>query len=282
MTTHGIGPTLLLAATAPDHLVPTVWRALSNRRAKVAQTDLNTAVLYDETIDYNSTELFSGGIDPANLPMQIRNGICMSIYPHQHVRVNTVFEVAHEAGLETAYTDKHPAYDIVRGPSGTGLSEGYFPEQAATPTTLNGTIPYDQLHVNAWLDWIDGISIVNSSGSITKMPSLFGGNFQTVSVAQKTIEYNNDSSLSTGVLEAMDFVDSSLGKVVAKLKTKGYFEDTLIIFASKHGQSPIDPQLWNEVDPTAIMNATGVPTAWVTVSSKSLPPLSKRQLIQSL
>lgn len=91
--------------------------------------------------------LFSGGIDPANLLMAVVNGVCTAMYPHMRVRVNTVFEVVRAAGLQTAYADKHPAYDIVRGPSGKGLSEGYFPEQAATPATLNATIAYDQLHV---------------------------------------------------------------------------------------------------------------------------------------
>jgi hypothetical protein len=202
--------------------------------------------------------------------MAMVDGVCKVRYPHNRVRVNTVFEVVRAAGGQTAYTDKHAAYDLVRGPSGTGLSEGYFPEIAAVDVTVAATIPYDQLHVNAWLDWIDGITPVNATtafgGSpITHMPTLMGGNFQCVSVAQKTIEYNNDSSISPGILEAMDFADSSLGKVVAKLQVKGYYEDTLIVVASKHGQAPINPTLWNEVDPQAIVNATSKPIAWLTV-----------------
>jgi predicted AlkP superfamily pyrophosphatase or phosphodiesterase len=62
----------------------------------------------------------------------------------------------------------------------------------------------------------------------------------------------------------MDFVDESLGKIVAKLKSKALYKDTLIIVASKHGQAPIEPLLSNEVDPDLIMNSTGVPTAWIT------------------
>ena len=57
---------------------------------------------------------------------------------------------------------------------------------------------------------------------------------------------------------------SSLGQIFAKLK-KGYYEDSLIIVASKHGQAPIDPKLWNEVDPDALMNATSKPVAWLTM-----------------
>jgi hypothetical protein len=50
------------------------------------------------------------------------------VYPHQFLRVNTIFEVIHEAGLQTAWSDKHPSYDIVNGPSGEGVDELYTPE----------------------------------------------------------------------------------------------------------------------------------------------------------
>ena len=136
------------------------------------------AVAYDESIDYDSTKLFSGGINPANLPKSLVNGKCTPIYPHARLRVNTVFEVVHSKGKETAYTDKHPAYDIVRGPSGQGLSEGYFPEIASVDVTVDATIKYDQLHVDAYLNWLDGASPKNAEGSLKGIPTLFGGNFQ--------------------------------------------------------------------------------------------------------
>ena len=136
------------------------------------------AVAYDESIDYDSTKLFSGGINPANLPRALVNGKCTAIYPHARLRVNTVFEVVHSKGKETAYTDKHPAYDLVRGPSGQGLSEGYFPEIASVANTVDATIGYDQLHVDAFLNWLDGTSPKNAEGSLKGIPTLFGGNFQ--------------------------------------------------------------------------------------------------------
>ena len=85
-------------------------------------------VVFTEALDYNPSELYSGGINPANLPMKLENGKCIPLYPHARLRVNTVFEVAQSKGLTTAYTDKHPAYDLVRGPSGKGLSLGYVEE----------------------------------------------------------------------------------------------------------------------------------------------------------
>ncbi|WPG98225.1 Hypothetical protein R9X50_00101300 [Acrodontium crateriforme] len=227
-------------------------------------------VLYDETKDYNDTELFSGGIDPANLPQRKINGKCVEVYPHQRVRVNTIFEVVNSKGFQTAYTDKHPAYDIVRGPSGKGLTVGYFPEIAAVANTVAATIAYDQLHVNAFLDWLDTTTPEHSElfngNPLSTVPTLFGGNFQAMSVAQKTVGYENDtaSSFSPAIVQAMTFVDNSIGALVNKLKSKGLYEDTLIIVASKHGQAPIDRALYNTVDPDLITNLTGVPVAFQT------------------
>jgi hypothetical protein len=131
-----------------------------------------------ENVDYNSTALFSGGIDPNNLPRTLVNGTCTTIYPHSRLRVNTFLEVVTGSGLETAHTDKHPAYDILRGPSGTGLTTYYFPEIHAVPVTTNATIAYDQLHVSAFLDWLDAKVPVNSTGTLKGVPTTFGGNFQ--------------------------------------------------------------------------------------------------------
>jgi hypothetical protein len=36
--------------------------------------------------------------------------------------------------------------------------------------------------------------------------------------------------------------------------------------ASKHRHAPIDPLLWNEVDPDVLQNATDAPVAFLTVS----------------
>lgn len=132
-----------------------------------------------EDLDYNSSLLFSGGIDPARLPLKKVNGQCVPQYPHMRLRVNTAFEVVRSKGLQTAYTDKHPAYDLVRGPSGQGLSTGYFPEIASiSGSNVPATIQYDQLHANAFLDWLDALVPANSEGNLTKVPALFGGNFQ--------------------------------------------------------------------------------------------------------
>ena len=232
------------------------------------------AVVYDESKDYNSSELFSGGIDPENLPQAIVDGKCQEIYPHSRLRVNTIWEIVHQAGKETAYTDKHPAYDIVRGPSGKGLTTGYFPEIAAIANTVEATIEYDTLHVNAFLDWINGKTPSHSEiqgKGLTTIPALFGGNFQAVSVGEKTSGYVAGSlAFTPELLKALDFVDASLGKVVQALKDKGIYKDTLIVVASKHGQAPIDPKLFREVDPSLVPAATGVNVSFTTTDDIAL------------
>ncbi|KAL9581768.1 MAG: hypothetical protein Q9212_003706, partial [Teloschistes hypoglaucus] len=231
-------------------------------------------VVYDESIDYDSTKLFSGGINPANLPQAIRNGTCQPIYPHNRVRVNTIWEIVEANGLETAYTDKHPAYDLVRGPSGKGLTVGYFPEIAAVNNTVNAVIAYDQLHVDAFLAWIDGKTPANSEvqgRGLTGTPALFGGNFQAVNVGQKLSGYQNGAlTFTPALLTAFDFVDRSLGKVIAALKARGVYDDTLIVVASKHGQAPINPALLRKVDPKLVASSIGVNASQITTDDIAL------------
>src|SRR5437660_1658865 len=65
-------------------------------------------------------------IDPTQLPVD--PATCKPVYPHQYLKVNTIFEVARAAGLRTAWSDKHPAYEILNGPSGPGLPDLFTPE----------------------------------------------------------------------------------------------------------------------------------------------------------
>jgi hypothetical protein len=225
----------------------------------------------DESLDKNSSLLFSGGIDPTLLPLGKVGSQCVPIYPHMRIRVNTAFEVVVGAGFKTAYADKHPAYDLVRGPSGKGLTVGYFPEinNADSPTdSVAKCVGYDQLHVNAWLNWMTGTTPANSEGALNgDVPTLWGGNFQSVSVGQKTKGYTPGSlDFSPDLLTAMKFVDSSLGAIINGLKAKNLYQSTLIFICSKHGQSPIDPTAFKKVDPALVEAPLGVPHNHTTVS----------------
>ena len=64
-------------------------------------------------------------------------------------------------------------------------------------------------------------------------------------------------------------MDASLGSVVNKLKSKGIYDSTLIIVASKHGQAAIDPTKYEKIPPKAVTNATKVEVTFQTVSAPS-------------
>src|SRR5215467_12938444 len=167
-----------------------------------------TEVVYDESIDKNPNALDAGGgIDPAALPLDGSKG-CTPVYPHSFLRVNTIFEVARQAGLYTAWSDKHPAYEIVNGPSGQGVDDLFTPEIAATDGTTAGTEAYDSLKVQAILNEIDGKD--HTGQHMVGVPALFGMNFQAISVTQKLAGAGYLDALGTpspALADALNFLD---------------------------------------------------------------------------
>jgi hypothetical protein len=110
-------------------------------------------------------------------------------------------------------------------------------------------------------------SVVTSSQvGFVEGNSIHLSDYCLVSVGQKTKGYVAGTlAFSPDLLKAMDFVDASLGAIVKKLNEKDIYEDTLIIVASKHGQAPIDPNTFKEVDPAVFATALAVPTFHTTV-----------------
>jgi len=240
--------------------------------------DPGTEIVYDESVDFDSTKIFSGGINPANLPHRKEtDGGCVPVFPHEFLKNNTVFEVVKADGHRTAWSDKHAAYDLLNGPSGTGIDDLYTPEVnslIANGGTVNGVdlagsaakcdvtnslavlgadqvtdyttcLPaieaYDNTKVQAVINWIDGKSADGST--MADVPAIFGMNFQTVSVGQKLPVggYTDAAGTPTAVLQnALDDVDAALGKMVTELTNKNLLDSTLIIVSAKHGQAPID------------------------------------------
>ncbi len=223
-------------------------------------------VVYDETIDLDSSLINGGGgIDATHLPRRADN---TPVYPHSFLRVNTIFNVIKQAGLRTAWADKHLSYEIVNGPTGPNLDDLYLPEINAPivplnnfgdgPTALAGaTTPtdalaavetYDNVKVNAILNEIDGKD--HAGNPVGAVPALFGMNFQAVSVGQKLQKdkidarrggyTDNGISPSPLLTDALNYVDNRIGKFVAELNARGLANSTMIIVTAKHGQSPTD------------------------------------------
>ena len=228
-------------------------------------------IVFDETIDvYNAQGVSLNIIDPTKLPRGLdRHGNCVPVYPHDAIRANTIFEVAKAAGGHTAWADKHPAYDLVNGPSGKGVDDLYTPEITNAPGLDNTvsiicTVENDQKKVTAILNQIHGLNHDGSPGP--GVPEVFGMNFQAVSVGQKLEKDNSDGSCTddtlftgqaggyldgsgtpTAVLAyGLQQTDAALASMIKVLKEQGLYDSTLFIVTAKHGQSPINPLKTNK------------------------------------
>jgi Type I phosphodiesterase / nucleotide pyrophosphatase len=233
---------------------------------------IGTNVAWDEAVDIDLTKLDGGGgLNPKFLVRDPNKG-CKTILPHEYLRVNTIFEAVKAAGGTTAWTDKHPSYEWTNGPSGKGVDDFWGPEINSIPVALPqfaGCAPvpfadptlddgwtnsfddikcYDQLHVAAVINQIDGFN--HDRSRKVGVPTLFGTNFQAVSVGEK-LAVDPVSGLKGGYTDVLgtpgqalagefDFIDQSIGRFVQELRAQRLLDSTLIIVSAKHGQSAVD------------------------------------------
>jgi hypothetical protein len=247
-----------------------------------------TTTEYEEGIDIDQTmvnggapgaALTDGGIASIDLQRLVRdpsNG-CNPVLPWNFVRTNSIFSVIHQAGGYAAWSDKHPAYaSVASGIGPSALDDFYAPEINSNVVGLPGVMTptgiscaavrdpnsdltawtnsfqniqcYDTLKVNAILNEIDGKNHLGTRK--TQVPTIFGMNFQALSVGQKLIEASNSTTggyldaagtPSAALLDEFKFVDASIAAFVKELKDRGRYDSTLIVITAKHGQSPIDP-----------------------------------------
>jgi Type I phosphodiesterase / nucleotide pyrophosphatase len=243
-----------------------------------------TQTEYEEGVEIDQSKVNGGGpystfdggvlsIDPKKLERDPFNG-CNPVYPWNFIRTNTIYGVIHAAGRFTAWSDKHPVYAVVSGPTGTSspsnVDDYYAPEvnsnQVPLPVVTAGnnfdcsTIApsgndwttdfqaiqcYDQLKVNAVVNWIKGRNHLGTADA--PVPAIFGMNFQAVSVGQKLIKggvkggYTDAAGTPTPKMASeIAFVDAAIGQMVTALKNQHLLDATAIIITAKHGQSPID------------------------------------------
>ncbi len=248
---------------------------------------------YEEAIDVNSNALDAGQglaglpgsilnmtsnplqvINPKNLPVDPKT--CQPMYPNQYLEVNTIFNVARSAGLRTAWSDKHPAYQMFDGPSGTGVQDFFTPEinsqasgyPAGDDWTSDNaaTMQYDSYKVQAILNEIDGYD--HSGTHHVGVPGIFGMNFQTVSTAQKlpTSDGLTGGYLPGGtvpgplLVRALNYINTQVSEMVARIQAQGLAGSTAIIISAKHGQSPTDPGDLARVPDSPIISA--INAAW--------------------
>ncbi|MDQ6948493.1 MAG: alkaline phosphatase family protein, partial [Actinomycetota bacterium] len=224
-------------------------------------------------------------IDKARLPVDPAS--CQPVFPHNYIKVNTVFEVVRNAGLRTAWTDKHAAYEVLNGPSGTGVQDLFTPEINSDAPTLGSsndwtkdnalTMQYDSYKVQSVINEINGLD--HSGTHVVGTPAIFGMNFQTVSTAEKLPTSNGLTGgyLADGVTpgpllaRALDYIDTQIGSFVAAIKARGIQDNTVIIVSAKHGQSPDTPSALTRIPDGPIVDALNA--AWHSAHPSGVDPL---------
>jgi hypothetical protein len=246
---------------------------------------IGTQTEYEEGVEFNQHLVNGGGpyapfdggtksIDPTKLERDPFNG-CNPVYPWNFVRTNTIYGVIHAAGGYTAWSDKHPVYASVSGPTGTNtprnIDDYYSPEVNSDIVEIPGfhtvtgddcsklsfaagddwTTHFDsircndQLKVNAIVNEIKGKNHLGTSNA--PVPAILGMDFQAVSVGEKLITggvkggYTDAAGTPTAaMLGEIEFADAAIGQMVKALHDQGLLDSTAIIITAKHGQSPID------------------------------------------
>jgi len=292
-----------------DAPAKTTGNGLGAGTCTIGGTPTGTTTEYEEGIDIDKTKvnggapgaaLTDGGLASIDTQKLVRDpsNSCNPVYPWDFVRANSIFSVIHQAGGYAAWSDKHPAYaSVASGLGPIALDDFYAPEinsivvglpGVTTPTGVScATILdpgsdltawtnsfqniqcYDTLKVDAILNEIDGKNHLGTRH--TQVPTIFGMNFQALSVGQKLVEASNGvtggyldaaATPSPALLNEFQFVDASIGAFVKELKAKGLYDSTMIVITAKHGQSPIDPsryvsQLINGTSPVTLLSNAG-------------------------
>ncbi len=277
-----------------------------------------TTTEYEEGIDIDQTKvnggapgagLTDGGIASIDsnawtaIPSRAARPLSLELRAHQHhLRRHP------RAGGYTAWSDKHPAYSRSPARAGTTLDDFYSPEINSNVIALPGVttpdrhellspspIPrrltawtnsfqniqcYDTLKVNAILNEIDGRPHGRSKSQV---PTIFGMNFQAVSVGQKLIEAQRRHrriSRRRGHADRSPARRNPVRRCVdrrndLRAERPWPLESTLLVITAKHGQSPIDP---NRYFPIPGHSGTNGTTPATLLAGAGMIPLSESPL----
>ncbi|HEY1393771.1 MAG TPA: alkaline phosphatase family protein [Methylibium sp.] len=231
-----------------------------------------------------------GDFNPQQIPRRKNaSGACLPVYPHEFTQTNTIFEVVRQniPGAFTAWADKHAwGTDWVNGPSGTGVNDFARTEINSDYNTARGqTTPagydftnsptqtkvFDHYHTQIVINQIDGLDstgVVSAAmgGALQSnkipVPTLFGTNYQTLSVSQKALNVNGggytDANFTPNTLtaDAIKFLDGEIGAIKTELANKNLLSSTVIIITAKHGQTPADRSKLRKIGDTIASTLT--------------------------
>jgi hypothetical protein len=190
---------------SPDDNLPAVPDLLNNGSGNTFPSFDEGGSIYPGGLDNAPGKIMNlsphpqSGLNPATYPVDPKT--CKPIQPWDFLGVNTIFQVIHNAGMRTAYSEKHAIYTSFNGPGSNGMSiDDFFgPEIDSQAVEPNGvpypvdgawtadnvaTKQYDSYKVQAVVNWINGYDH-SGSGPKVGTPAIYGMNFQTVSTAEK-------------------------------------------------------------------------------------------------
>ncbi|MDP9044613.1 MAG: alkaline phosphatase family protein [Pseudomonadota bacterium] len=210
-----------------------------------------------------------GRFNPQQIPRRKVGLDCVPVYPHDFIQTNTIFEVVKQniKGAHTAWSDKHAwGTDWLNGPSGKGVDDMARTEinsldgpagndytgsyDGVSPAYLHTEV-FDDIHVQNILNQIEGKDSTGQKSA--PIPTVFGTNFQTLSVAQKALNSQGGGYVDAAftpnedVKQAIAYVDHAIGRIAAALAHRRLAESTLIVVSAKHGQSPADRARLNKI-----------------------------------
>jgi Sulfatase/Type I phosphodiesterase / nucleotide pyrophosphatase len=286
---------------SPDDTLNAVPDLLNNGSGNTFPSFDEAGSIYPNGVDTNPGAILNltphpqTGLNPATFPVDPTS--CQPIMPWDYLKANTIFQVIHDAGMRTAWSDKHAIYSSFNGPGSGGMSidDFFAPEIDSQAVEPNG-VPYPQdddwAHIDAATKQYDGYKVQAVLNELTGydhsgqnkvgVPAILGMNFQAVSVAEKVdspaaITQNPDGSYTVGPKElagylpgrrtpgpllasALDYVDARLQRMVDTIHKSGLESSTAIIVTAKHGQSPQDPLLLKRIKDGPIIDA--INSAW--------------------
>ncbi len=190
---------------SPDDLLPAVPDLLNNGSGNTFPSFDEGGSIYPGGIDTDPGLIMNlsphpqSGLNPATYPVDPKT--CQPIQPWDFLGVNTIFQVIHDAGMRTAFAEKHAIYSSFNGPGSNGMSidDFFAPEIDSQAVEPNGvpypvdgawtadnaaTKQYDSYKVQAVINWINGYEH-SGTGPKVGTPAIYGMNFQTVSTAEK-------------------------------------------------------------------------------------------------
>ncbi len=286
---------------SPDDTLNAVPDLLNNGSGNTFPSFDEGGSIYPQGVDTNPSAIMNltphpqSGLNPGSYPVDPKT--CQPIAPWDYLKVNTIFQVIHNAGLRTAWSDKHAIYTSFNGPGSGGMSiDDFFgPEIDSQAVEPNG-VPYpsdtDWAHDDAATKQYDGYkvqAVINelngydhSGTQKVGVPAILGMNFQTVSVAQKvdspsTLTANPNGTYTEGPTElagyypgtttprpllasAFDYVNAQLERMADTIRRGGMASSTAIIITAKHGQSPQNPLALKRIQDGPIIDA--INAAW--------------------